>query len=196
MPISYLLSHVTLSCHIHEKILFHRNPPNSCWIPVDSSVLHPEFLVSDRNMWGSVTFWRKCSMRCWLVLMLYMRVFHWSPFLLQYSQGCRTYWDSIFSRPAFESHSSGFVWKPLLTWHISRQAQVLRENNISDVHRQYLSIAVNVLAAASDLLIAGILCILLHRSRTGFQRWCARFAEFLKSIHFDQVQYHDQQARQ
>ena len=24
---------------------------------MDSSVLHPEFLVSDRNMWGSVTFW-------------------------------------------------------------------------------------------------------------------------------------------
>ncbi|KAG6833998.1 hypothetical protein H0H93_012676, partial [Arthromyces matolae] len=35
---------------------------------------------------------------------------------------------------------------------------------------KYLSISVNALAAAGDVLIAGILCTLLHRSRTGFQR--------------------------
>ncbi|KAF8240251.1 hypothetical protein L208DRAFT_1449568 [Tricholoma matsutake] len=35
---------------------------------------------------------------------------------------------------------------------------------------KYLSIMVNALAAAGDVLIAGILCTLLHRSRTGFQR--------------------------
>lgn len=35
---------------------------------------------------------------------------------------------------------------------------------------QSLSIVVNVLAAAGDVLIAGSLCYLLHSSRTGFQR--------------------------
>ena len=35
---------------------------------------------------------------------------------------------------------------------------------------QYLSILVNVLAAAGDILIAAALCILLHRSRTSSQR--------------------------
>ncbi|KAF9465638.1 hypothetical protein BDZ94DRAFT_1253580 [Collybia nuda] len=35
---------------------------------------------------------------------------------------------------------------------------------------KYLSITVNALAAAGDVLIAGILCTLLHRSRTGFHR--------------------------
>ncbi|KAF8075270.1 hypothetical protein FPV67DRAFT_1665992 [Lyophyllum atratum] len=35
---------------------------------------------------------------------------------------------------------------------------------------KYLSIAVNALAAAGDVLIAAILCTLLHRSRTGFHR--------------------------
>lgn len=35
---------------------------------------------------------------------------------------------------------------------------------------EYLSISVNVLAAAGDVLIAGSLCMLLHLSRTGFQR--------------------------
>ncbi|PBK60598.1 hypothetical protein ARMSODRAFT_982132 [Armillaria solidipes] len=35
---------------------------------------------------------------------------------------------------------------------------------------KYLSISVNALAAAGDVLIAGTLCLLLHRSRTGFQK--------------------------
>ncbi|KAF8999303.1 hypothetical protein BDQ17DRAFT_756729 [Cyathus striatus] len=35
---------------------------------------------------------------------------------------------------------------------------------------KYLSILVNALAAAGDVLIAGTLCVLLHRSRTGFER--------------------------
>jgi len=35
---------------------------------------------------------------------------------------------------------------------------------------KYLSISVNALAAAGDVLIAAILCTLLHRSRTGFHR--------------------------
>ncbi|KAF8887393.1 hypothetical protein BD779DRAFT_1786229 [Infundibulicybe gibba] len=35
---------------------------------------------------------------------------------------------------------------------------------------KYLSIMVNALAAAGDVLIAATLCTLLHRSRTGFQR--------------------------
>ncbi|KIM38949.1 hypothetical protein M413DRAFT_447593 [Hebeloma cylindrosporum] len=35
---------------------------------------------------------------------------------------------------------------------------------------EYLSISVNVLAAAGDVLIAGSLCVLLHLSRTGFRR--------------------------
>ncbi|RDB27631.1 hypothetical protein Hypma_003292 [Hypsizygus marmoreus] len=35
---------------------------------------------------------------------------------------------------------------------------------------EYLSILVNALAAAGDVLIAAILCTLLHRSRTGFHR--------------------------
>ncbi|KAG6809991.1 hypothetical protein H0H92_013798 [Tricholoma furcatifolium] len=35
---------------------------------------------------------------------------------------------------------------------------------------KYLSISVNALAAAGDVLIALILCTLLHRSRTGFHR--------------------------
>ncbi|KIM35753.1 hypothetical protein M413DRAFT_325932 [Hebeloma cylindrosporum] len=35
---------------------------------------------------------------------------------------------------------------------------------------EYLSISVNALAAAGDVLIAGALCTLLHLSRTGFQR--------------------------
>ncbi|TFK75054.1 hypothetical protein BDN72DRAFT_832769 [Pluteus cervinus] len=35
---------------------------------------------------------------------------------------------------------------------------------------KYLSITVNALAAAGDVLIAAILCTLLHRSRTGFHR--------------------------
>jgi hypothetical protein len=34
-----------------------------------------------------------------------------------------------------------------------------------------LSIAVNALAAVGDVLIASALCWMLHRSRTGFQRW-------------------------
>ncbi|KAG7443913.1 uncharacterized protein BT62DRAFT_304616 [Guyanagaster necrorhizus] len=34
---------------------------------------------------------------------------------------------------------------------------------------KYLSISVNALAAAGDVFIAGTLCLLLHRSRTGFQ---------------------------
>ncbi|KAG6917109.1 hypothetical protein DXG01_003929 [Tephrocybe rancida] len=38
---------------------------------------------------------------------------------------------------------------------------------------KYLSITVNALAAAGDVLIAMILCTLLHRSRTGFHRLCA-----------------------
>ncbi|KAJ3573828.1 hypothetical protein NP233_g2169 [Leucocoprinus birnbaumii] len=37
-------------------------------------------------------------------------------------------------------------------------------------HLEPLSIAVNALAAAGDLLIAASLCIILHQSRTGFQR--------------------------
>ncbi|KAF9450684.1 hypothetical protein P691DRAFT_757922 [Macrolepiota fuliginosa MF-IS2] len=37
-------------------------------------------------------------------------------------------------------------------------------------HLKSLSIAVNALAAAGDLLIATTLCIILHQSRTGFQR--------------------------
>lgn len=37
-------------------------------------------------------------------------------------------------------------------------------------HLKPLSIAVNALAAAGDLLIAASLCIILHQSRTGFQR--------------------------
>ncbi|KAF8638756.1 hypothetical protein AX17_001972 [Amanita inopinata Kibby_2008] len=37
-------------------------------------------------------------------------------------------------------------------------------------HLKYLSILVNALAAASDVLIAATLCTLLHRSRTGFHR--------------------------
>lgn len=36
---------------------------------------------------------------------------------------------------------------------------------------QDLSILVNALAAAGDVLIAAALCTLLHFSRTGFQRW-------------------------
>lgn len=36
---------------------------------------------------------------------------------------------------------------------------------------QSLSIAVNALAAAGDLIIAASLCIILHQSRTGFQRY-------------------------
>ncbi|SJL15367.1 uncharacterized protein ARMOST_18860 [Armillaria ostoyae] len=35
---------------------------------------------------------------------------------------------------------------------------------------KYLSISVNALAASGDVLIAGTLCLLLHRSRTGFQK--------------------------
>jgi hypothetical protein len=35
---------------------------------------------------------------------------------------------------------------------------------------KFLSILVNALAAAGDVLIAATLCVLLHRSRTGFQR--------------------------
>ncbi|KAK0215092.1 hypothetical protein IW262DRAFT_263373 [Armillaria fumosa] len=35
---------------------------------------------------------------------------------------------------------------------------------------KYLSISVNALAAAGDVLIAGTLCLLLHRSRTGFKK--------------------------
>ncbi len=35
---------------------------------------------------------------------------------------------------------------------------------------QSLSITVNALAAAADVLIAATLCTLLHLSRTGFQR--------------------------
>uniref|UniRef100_A0A8H7XRG0 DUF6534 domain-containing protein n=1 Tax=Psilocybe cubensis TaxID=181762 RepID=A0A8H7XRG0_PSICU len=35
---------------------------------------------------------------------------------------------------------------------------------------KYLSILVNALAAAGDVLIAATLCILLHQSRTGFKR--------------------------
>ncbi|PFH45817.1 hypothetical protein AMATHDRAFT_71062 [Amanita thiersii Skay4041] len=35
---------------------------------------------------------------------------------------------------------------------------------------KYLSILVNALAAAGDVLIAATLCVLLHRSRTGFHR--------------------------
>ena len=35
---------------------------------------------------------------------------------------------------------------------------------------QYLSILVNALAAAGDVLIAATLCINLHFSRTGFSR--------------------------
>ena len=35
---------------------------------------------------------------------------------------------------------------------------------------KYLSISVNALAAAGDVLIAGTLSLLLHRSRTGFQK--------------------------
>jgi len=37
-------------------------------------------------------------------------------------------------------------------------------------HLKSLSITVNALAAAGDVLIAAILCTLLHRSRTGFRR--------------------------
>ena len=40
----------------------------------------------------------------------------------------------------------------------------------SDLLLQPLSITVNALAAAGDVLIAGTLCTLLHLSRTGFHR--------------------------
>jgi hypothetical protein len=37
-------------------------------------------------------------------------------------------------------------------------------------HLKHLSMVVNVLAAAGDVLIAGILCVVLHRSRTGYAK--------------------------
>jgi hypothetical protein len=40
---------------------------------------------------------------------------------------------------------------------------------------QALSITVNALAAAGDVFIAGTLCTLLHRSRTGFHRYLFTF---------------------
>ena len=60
--------------------------------------------------------------------------------------------------------------KPLPSLRLSRQARGLCEVDSSNVHQQRLSITVNALAAAGDVLIAGILCTLLHKSRTGFQR--------------------------
>jgi hypothetical protein len=39
-----------------------------------------------------------------------------------------------------------------------------------------LSVTVNVLAAIGDVLIAGILCTVLHSSRTGFRRYALAFS--------------------
>jgi hypothetical protein len=41
-----------------------------------------------------------------------------------------------------------------------------------------LSITVNALAAIGDVLIAGVLCMVLHRSRTGFHRYAHTFLAY------------------
>ncbi|KAF9449607.1 hypothetical protein P691DRAFT_634705, partial [Macrolepiota fuliginosa MF-IS2] len=52
-------------------------------------------------------------------------------------------------------------------------------------HLKSLSIAMNTLVAAGDLLIATTLCIVLHQSRTGFQRYASSI--FYVYFHTDSV---------
>ncbi|KIM42553.1 hypothetical protein M413DRAFT_26593 [Hebeloma cylindrosporum] len=59
-----------------------------------------------------------------------------------------------------DTHSFSFL--AMRVWRLSNGNKML-------TGVVYLSISVNVLAAAGDVLIAGSLCFLLHRSRTGFQ---------------------------
>ncbi|KAG6865147.1 hypothetical protein C0991_004829 [Blastosporella zonata] len=64
-------------------------------------------------------------------------------------------------------------------------------------HLKYLSISVNALAAAGDVLIASILCTLLHRSRTGFHRYVLSFfAVLLAYQQLYQIGHDDQQTGQ
>jgi hypothetical protein len=75
-------------------------------------------------------------------------------------------------------------YRTLNLWHLRLRHRTFTDVKKLKVHftplasyfllinsEQNLSIIVNALAAAGDVLIAGILCILLHRSRTGFQRY-------------------------
>ena len=79
--------------------------------------------------------------------------------------------SSVHARPC----SPGSRRKPFSNWRNSRQAQLFRKANTANVYQQRLSIAVNALAAAGDVSIAAVLCTLLHKSRTGFQRWWSSF---------------------
>jgi len=61
---------------------------------------------------------------------------------------------------------------------------------------QYLSISVNALAAAGDILIAGALCRLLHLSRTGLKRCPHPRTRKILHLRVLQIRYNNWQARE
>lgn len=46
-----------------------------------------------------------------------------------------------------------------------------RDVIIGLIHSQELTLSINAITAATDVLIAAILCSMLHGSRTGFKRY-------------------------
>lgn len=67
------------------------------------------------------------------------------------------------------------TFQDLLSINVSIRLVLLLETQFLRDDLQSLTITINALSAAADVIIATSLCILLHRQRTGFRRCVCSF---------------------